>query len=78
MASGLTDMEELLERVVGAEIKSFMKEALVCYGAGAHRACIVLSFIAVFEDLRQKVRIASGLNPDCPPSAPMRQIEGSV
>jgi hypothetical protein len=64
MASGLTDMEELLERIPGGEIKGFMREALVCYGAGAHRACIVLSFIAVFEDLRAKVKVAANLNND--------------
>lgn len=64
MASGLTDMEELLERIDGGQIKGFMKEALVCYGAGAHRACIVLSFIAVFEDLREKVKVAGTLNTD--------------
>lgn len=64
MASGLTDMEELLERIDGGQIKGFMREALVCYGAGAHRACIVMSFIAVFEDLREKVKVAGSLNAD--------------
>ncbi len=64
MASGLTDMEELLERIEDVQIRKFMREALVCYGAGAHRACIVLSFIAVFEDLREKVKVAGGLNAD--------------
>ena len=64
MASGLTDMEELLERLNNGQLKGFMREALICYGAGAHRACIVLSFIAVFEDLRLKVKTAAGLNSD--------------
>jgi hypothetical protein len=64
MATGLTDMEELLERIAAGQLREFMREALVCYGAGAHRACIVLSFIAVFEDLRQKVKTAAGLNSD--------------
>lgn len=64
MASGLTDMEELLERLDNGQLKGFMREALVCYGASAYRACIVLSFIAVFEDLRLKVKMAAGLNSD--------------
>lgn len=64
MAGALTDMEELLERIASAEVKSFMREALACYSAGAYRACIVLSFIAVFEDLRAKVRAAAPLNAD--------------
>lgn len=57
-------MEELLERLDSGQLKGFMREALVCYGAGAHRACIVLSFIAVFEDLRLKVKTAAGLSAD--------------
>lgn len=57
-------MEELLERIEGSQIRGFMREALICYGAGAHRACIVLSFIAVFEDLREKVKVAASLNSD--------------
>jgi hypothetical protein len=55
MASGLSDMEDLLGRVSDNEIVDFMREAFVCYGAGAYRACIVLTFIAVFEDLKKKV-----------------------
>lgn len=56
MVTGLTDMEELLARVQNAKIIDFLREALTCYGTGAYRACIVMTFIAVFEDLRQKTK----------------------
>ncbi len=32
-----------------------MAEALRCYNAEAFRACVVLSYIAVFDDLREKL-----------------------
>lgn len=53
--AGLSDMEELLSRIQNKEIVEYMREALGCYSAGAYRACIVLSYIAVFDDLRQKL-----------------------
>lgn len=56
MPTGLTDMEELLGRVQNAKIADYLREALTCYGTGAYRACVVLTFIAVFEDLRQKTK----------------------
>ncbi|NEH83053.1 hypothetical protein ELI30_27250 (plasmid) [Rhizobium leguminosarum] len=62
MASGLTDMEELLGRVSNPAIADYLKEALACYGTGAHRACIVMTFIAVFEDLRTKTKLLATLN----------------
>lgn len=62
MASGLTDMEELLGRVSNAAIADYLKEALACYGTGAHRACIVMTFIAVFEDLRSKTKQLVGVS----------------
>lgn len=64
MSGGLSDMEELLGRVSAAGIVDFMREALACYGAGAHRACIVMTFIAVFEDLRQKTKAIASVNSD--------------
>ena len=54
MPFGLTDMEELLARVQNAKIVDYLREALACYGAGAYHACIVLAYIEVFEDIRQK------------------------
>ncbi len=44
MVTGLTDMEELLARVQNAKIIDYLREALACYGTGAYRACIVLTF----------------------------------
>ena len=52
---GLTDMEEMLSRIQNKQIADYMREALGCYSAGAYRACVVLSYIAVFDDLRQKL-----------------------
>lgn len=57
--AGLTDMEELLGRVTRPDIKNYLREAFVCYGAGAYRACIVLTANALFEDLRQKTKAVS-------------------
>ncbi len=53
--AGLTDMEELLSRIQNKDIAEYMREALGCYNAAAYRACIVLSYIAVFDDLRRKL-----------------------
>ena len=62
--AGLTDMEELLGRVSNPEINSYLREAFVCYGAGAYRACIVLTANALFEDLRQKTKAVASINAD--------------
>lgn len=53
--SSLRDMEELISEIVDVELKEYMREALTCYMTGAHRACVVLSFIAIFEDLLKKL-----------------------
>ncbi|ECE4889775.1 hypothetical protein DDF77_06450 [Salmonella enterica] len=53
--SSLRDMEELISDIVDVELKEYMREALTCYMTGAHRACVVLSFIAIFEDLLKKL-----------------------
>ncbi|HBX8125286.1 TPA: hypothetical protein MIH37_03605 [Klebsiella pneumoniae] len=53
--SNLRDMEELIIDIVDVELKEYMREALTCYMTGAHRACVVLSFIAIFEDLLKKL-----------------------
>ena len=39
-----------------------MTEALRCYQAGAFRACVVLSYIAVFDDLREKLSPLAKVN----------------
>lgn len=63
--SHLTDMEELLARIENPHMSDYMKEAMHCYMAGAYRGCIVLSFIALFEDLLSKLGEMSKVNSDC-------------
>lgn len=58
----LTDMEELLGRIIRPEAKDYMREALACYHAGAYRACIVLSCSALFEDLAEKLRLLAEID----------------
>lgn len=53
--TGLSDMEELLSRIQNKAIVDYMREGIGCYHAGAYRACIVLSYIALFDDLSQKL-----------------------
>lgn len=62
--AGLTDMEELLGRVSNPEMLSYLREAYVCYGAGAYRACVVLTANALFDDLRHKTRAVATNSPD--------------
>lgn len=51
----LTDMEELVASVQTEEIRDYMSEALSCYMAGAYRASVVLTFIALFDDIVAKL-----------------------
>jgi hypothetical protein len=62
MATLLTDMEELLARVVAPQSRDYMGEALRCYQAGAFRGCVVLSCIALFHDLRSKLAPVATVN----------------
>jgi hypothetical protein len=62
MATQLADMEETLARVVRPASRDFMGEALRCYQAGAFRACVVLSAIALFDDLKSKVAELAKVN----------------
>jgi hypothetical protein len=48
-------MEELLARIPGSDIRNYMREALNCYMAGAYRGALVLSYIALFDDLLAKL-----------------------
>jgi hypothetical protein len=58
----LTDMEELIATVSDKDVADYLREALVCYGTGAHRACIVLTHIALFDGLRRKVKTLAPVN----------------
>jgi hypothetical protein len=60
--AGLTDMEELVATVSDKDVANFLREALACYGAGAHRACVVLCHIALFDGLRRKVKALAPVN----------------
>ena len=62
MAVHLTDMEELIGGIVSSEARDYMSESLKCYQAGAFRACVVLSYIALFDDLRRKLAPLAVLN----------------
>lgn len=60
--AGLTDMEELVGSVSDKDVADYLKEALACYGAGAHRACVVLTHIALFDSLRRKIKTLAPVN----------------
>ena len=60
--AGLTDMEELIASVPEKDIATYLREAFVCYGAGAYRGCIVLVHTALFEGLRMKLHAVSSSN----------------
>lgn len=48
-------MEELVSSVKDPEIRDYMSESLACYMAGAYRASVVLTFIALFDDILIKL-----------------------
>lgn len=52
---GLADMEELLADISNKNIIDYMREALACYNNGAYRGCIVMSYTALFDDIRAKL-----------------------
>lgn len=60
--SKLTDMEELLSQIKKVQIRDYMHEAYVCYSSGAYRGSIVLSFIALFEDIVDKLSELTSVN----------------
>lgn len=62
MATHLTDMEELIARINRPNARDYMSEALRCYQAGAFRACVVLTYIALFDDLRDKLAPLAKVN----------------
>lgn len=58
----LTDMEELLASIPGLDIRDYMREAMNCYMAGAYRGSLVLSYIALFDDLLAKLGELANVN----------------
>lgn len=51
----LHDMEELVNSIQRKDAKDYMREALSCYMSSAYRGAIVLTFIALFDDILQKL-----------------------
>ncbi|BDW88650.1 hypothetical protein [Thalassospira tepidiphila] len=60
--TGLSDMEELLGRIENKAMVDYMREAIGCYHAGAYRGCIVLSYIALFDDIGEKLHELAKMN----------------
>ena len=58
----LHDMEELVNSIEDDQAKDYMKEAMSCYMASAYRACIVLTYIALFDDIIKKLGELSNVN----------------
>jgi hypothetical protein len=44
------------------DVANYMREAFVCYGTGAYRACIVLTHIALFDGLLRQVKALAPVN----------------
>jgi hypothetical protein len=60
--TALADMEELLASISNRLMVDYMREALTCYGAGAYRGCIVMSYLALFDDIRLKLAELARVN----------------
>jgi hypothetical protein len=58
----LTDFEELLASIPRVDIRDYMREAMNCYMAGAYRGSLVLSYIALFDDLLAKLGELANVN----------------
>lgn len=56
MASPLSDLDELVLKCRDEKSRSYIKEAVGCYRAGAFRSAIVSTWIAVTFDLIDKIR----------------------
>ena len=53
---GLADLDELVLCCRSEQARSYISEAVTCYKAGAHRQCIVATWIAVVYDYIDKLR----------------------
>lgn len=56
MASVLSDLDELVLKCRDQKAKSYIKEAVACYKAGAFRSAIVSTWIAVSFDILDKLK----------------------
>jgi hypothetical protein len=57
-------MEELLSEIRNRDFVDYMREAISCYNGSAYRGCIVMSYIALFDDLRVKLAELGKVNGD--------------
>ena len=55
-------MEELLATIASSDIRDYMQEAMNCYMASAYRGSIVMSYIALFDDILVKLAELSNVN----------------
>lgn len=58
----LHDMEELISSIEDNQVKDYMKEAMSCYMTNAYRACIVLTYLALFDDIVKKLKELGKIN----------------
>ena len=56
MASALSDLDELVLKCRDQKAKSYIREAVACYKAGAFRSAIVSTWIAVSFDILDKLK----------------------
>ncbi len=61
----LKDLEELIGEVENANIADYLYEAYRCYGAGAYRATIVITNIALFDGLFIKLKALAPVSKVC-------------
>lgn len=60
----LMDMEELLHDVKNRELIPNLREAIACYHASSFKACIILSFNSLVDDLLIKLGQYKEISPD--------------
>lgn len=53
----LYDLDELILKCHGPSAKDYIDEAVAAYKAGAYRSCIITTWIAVYFDLVDKLRV---------------------
>lgn len=62
--SQLIDMEDLLNKVKNRELIPNLREAISCYYSSSYRACIILSFNSLVDDLIMKLKYSKDVNND--------------
>lgn len=60
----LMDLEDILHEVKNKELIPSLREAVACYHASSFRACIMLSFNALVDDILIKLRYYKDVNDD--------------